>query len=124
MISFNKGFEELMNKTSQSIVQQAVAHFKQGHYQQAKTCYQKAAQTYGSHLFANSIRLCELRMNAPTGRSGISPTAVPGTLNYPQASAEARQDEASVARQLEETQKLLEHYFKRCQELEYQLQDR
>lgn len=114
-----------MTKNRESIVQLAVAHFKQGHYQQAKTFYQQAAKEYGHHLFANSIRLCELRMNAPV-RNGsfVSTPVMTGTQVSAQPRPESIQDEATLAGQLEETQKLLEHYFKRCQELEYQLLDR
>lgn len=92
-----------MNSNNQSIVQQAVAYFKQGQYQQAKECYQQAAQQYGEHLFANSVRLCELCLGV-SGENNTTSTV-------------------SVVDQLAETQKLLEQYYTRCQELEYQLID-
>lgn len=92
-----------MSNNNQSIVQQAVAYFKQGQYQQAKESYQQAVQQYGEHLFANSVRLCELRLSAFDANKGAA---------------------VSTVDQLEETQKLLEHYYTRCQELECQLIDR
>jgi hypothetical protein len=100
----------------QSIVKQATQHFQNGDYKRAKATYQQAGQRYGSALFANSIRLCELRMRTPGAGVGMSTnvtakhTAAPSQLN--------------AGQQLEKTQKLLEHYYTRCQELEYQLLDR
>lgn len=114
-----------MTKNIESIVQLAVTHFKQGHYQQAKTFYQQAAEKYGPHLFANSIRLCELRMKTPAAKNSLtSATATNKASASAQSGTGATKHETSLARQLEETQKLLERYFKRCQELEYQLLDR
>lgn len=92
-----------MINSNQTIVQQAVTYFKQGQFQQAKERYQQAAQQYGEHLFANSVRLCELRLSASKG---------------------AQDGVVTTVGQLEETQKLLEHYYTRCQELEYQLIDK
>lgn len=106
-----------MSNTNQTIVKQAVAYFKKGDYQQAKTCYQQAAQKFGSQLFANSIRLCDFRMGQPAANQRVA-------LKGKSAGETQIGDEADTARQLDETQKLLEHYYTRCQELEYQLMDR
>ena len=92
-----------MTKNENSIVQQAMAHFKAGDYAQAKACYQQAADRYGAHLFAKNVQLCDLRLgNAQVAFGVNSPEAV----------------------QLEQTQALLEYYYTRCQELEYQLIDK
>ena len=104
-----------MTSSNPFVVKQAVAHFKSGHYQQAKTCYEQAAKYYGQNLFANSIRLCEMRIKGPV-------TASP--LNSADNSAELKTPKVSAAQQLTETQKLLEHYYTRCQELQSQLLDR
>tara|TARA_Y100001001_G_scaffold163790_1_gene193870 strand:+ start:13176 stop:13472 length:297 start_codon:yes stop_codon:yes gene_type:complete len=95
----------------QSIIKQATQHFRKGDFQRAKASYQQAAELYGTRLFANSIRLCELRMGQQ-----IAPEKGPATP--------ALGNGNDVSRQLEETQNLLEHYYTRCQELEYQLMDR
>lgn len=95
-----------MSSTQQSIVKQASAHFRKGEYEQAKTCYQHAGKLYGLELFANSIRLCELRLGRPR--------------QYPKPATTGN----STEQQLADTQKLLERYYTRCQELEYQLLDR
>jgi len=109
-----------MSSMQQSIVKQATQHFRKGDYQRAKACYQQAGQLYGANLFANSVRLCELRMGktmsvtAPASNSGTAVAA-----KTPSAPAHT-----ATEQQLSETQHLLEHYFNRCQELEYQLLDR
>lgn len=87
-----------MEQSTQVIVKIAMEHFKQGRYKQAKTFYEQAAKRYGDHLFSNTIRLCDLRIKQ---------------TNFDKI--------AYSTPQLEETQKLLEHYYTRCQELEYQL---
>lgn len=92
-----------MTRNDDSIVQQAMAHFKAGDYAQAKTCYQQAADRYGAHLFAKNVQLCELRLGK---------TQVAAVVHSPEAV------------QLTQTQALLEHYYTRCQELEYQLIDK
>lgn len=97
------------------IVKQAIEHYRSGNYAQAKACYQQAAERYGQHLFASSIRLCELRQNPPAAPANTAPATRPLPTAKPAASPEA---------QLQETQTLLEHYYTRCQELEYQLLDR
>ncbi len=109
-----------MSSMQQTIVKQATQHFQKGDYSRAKACYQKAGEVYGTALFANSIRLCELRMGKPLAQ------AVPKTLstNNPAVASSSCAAEPDTARQLQETQSLLEHYFTRCQELEYQLIDR
>lgn len=105
-----------MNKQTSTIVKQAVACFKQGDFSQAKRLYQQAADQYGPRLFANNIRLCELRIGQPAANQPlIEATAKSAVTNN---SAE------DLSRQLAETQTLLEHYYTKCQQMEYQLMDR
>ncbi len=98
------------------IVKQAVALFKQGDFKQAKSLYQQAADQYGSQLFANNIRLCELRMAQPAVNQKLVKPREPN--------GDASGDTSELSRQLDETQKLLEYYYTRAREMEYQLMDR
>ena len=91
------------------IVKRAGAAYKQGDYQKAKQLYQQAAAQYGQHLFTANLVLCDKALQ------GQSPTA---------AAASREPSGAALGQQLAETQRLLEHYFARCQKLEYQLMDR
>lgn len=100
-----------MGTDNNCLVKKAAAHFRDANYQDAKTCYEMAARKYGKHLFAYNIRLCDLRM----GRSEPIPFAPPGSKS---------DENSDLTRQLEETQRLLEHYYARCKELEYQLIDK
>jgi len=109
-----------MSSMQQSVVKQATQHFKKGDYSRAKACYQKAGELYGTPLFANSIRLCELRMSKPRAQTPGGVIAAPG----PASQAAPQASNPGAERQLQETQRLLEHYYTRCQELEYQLLDR
>ena len=99
-----------MNTTT---VKRAHNAFRQGDYHTAKQLYQQAANQYGGRFFEVNLTLCERRLQNP---------AV--------ASAEALQpseigsNSSAISQQLAETQKLLEKYFTRCQELEHQLMDR
>lgn len=100
------------------LVKQAAGHFTQGDYAAAHRLYLKAAEQYGEHLFRANIQICEKRLKiarpaANQARSGPVKTSVDshGTQTDP------------IAAQLAETQKLLEHYYTRCQELEYRLLD-
>lgn len=110
-----------MSSMQQPIVKQATAHFEKGDYSRARACYQKAGEVYGTNLFANSIRLCELRMGNPVPKpvSQVSTAAA-----KPNTSAKPPATTTDTEKQLAETQSLLEHYYTRCQELEYQLLDR
>lgn len=111
-----KGITKQMSSMQQPIVKQANTHFTKGDFERAKACYQQAAQVYGHRLFANSIRLCDLRLNRPA--------VEPSVAELPAAPVPAVvANESQAVRQLEETQQLLEHYYTRCQELEYQLID-
>ena len=103
-----------MRQHNQSIVKQAVTLFKQGEFKQAKSLYQQAANQYGSRLFTYNIQLCERRMGQPAvSHSPLIKTSLSLTS-----------DSLEVAQQLDETQKLLEYYYSKCQEMEYQLMDR
>lgn len=93
------------------VVKQAMQAFRQGNYAAAKVLYQKAAQQYGAHLFKANLYLCD--KYAGSGSKG------------PVAMLESTASQADQAqRQLQETQQLLEHYYQRCQELEYQRLER
>ncbi|RUR27842.1 hypothetical protein ELY33_14720 [Vreelandella andesensis] len=89
------------------LVKRAHDAFNQGDYQHAITLYQQAAFQYGQHLFDINISICEQRLQKP---------------NQVIKSAPKSADAVPVAQQLVETQELLEHYYRRCQELEYRLQ--
>ncbi|WP_404416381.1 hypothetical protein LG277_03315 [Vreelandella aquamarina] len=91
-----------------NLVKQAHHAFKQDDYQSAKALYQKAASKYGQNLFDANIYLCEQRLRNQVKHDGATPKL---------------SEAISASQQLEETQSLLEHYYRRCQELEYQLQD-
>lgn len=90
------------------LVKRAHDAFNQGDYQAAITLYQQAAYQYGQSLFDVNIRICEQRLQSP-GRIIKS--------------APKHSDVIPVAQQLAETQELLEYYYRRCQELEYRLND-
>lgn len=86
-----------------TVVQQAIHCFKQGQYEQAKKHYQQAADQYGAHLFATSIRVCDTRL-------GLAVKAVEGQV-------------VNAETQLIETQRLLEHYYGAYQKLKNESQD-
>lgn len=88
---------------TQRIVANASKNFREGNYQEALNLYQQAATLYDSAFFSANIALCEQRIK--------------GELVYKQSLAGS----PAESRQLVETQSLLEHYYRRCQELEYQL---
>jgi len=90
------------------LVKRAHDAFNQGDYQHAIALYQKAANQYGQSLFDVNIRMCKQQLQG-LGRIFKS---------EPKSA-----DAIPVAQQLAETQELLEHYYRRCQELEYRLQD-
>lgn len=85
------------------IVANASKNFREGNYQEALSLYQKANQFYEGGFFNANITLCQQRIN----KEGASELVLPGS--------------PAESRQLKETQSLLEHYYKRCQELEYTL---
>lgn len=89
------------------IVSNATNAFRSADYLTAKELYQQAASRYGQHLFAANITLCEHALQY--GRKDNSQLYV---------------IDNNIDKQLTDTQCLLEHYFSRCQELEYQLLDR
>lgn len=90
------------------LVKRAHDAFKQNDYQNAITLYQQAAYQYGQSLFDVNIKICEQRLQ----KSGQ-------VIQHAPKSAET----IPIAQQLAETQELLEYYYRRCQELEYRLQD-
>ena len=90
------------------LVKRAHSAFNQGDYQSAIELYQQAANQYGQSLFNVNIKICEQRLQKP---GQVIKSAPQSAENIP------------IAQQLAETQELLEHYYRRCQELEYRLQD-
>lgn len=107
------------------IVKKATGAFQKGDYRTAKELYQQAADRYGQHLFSANIILCERALES--GRPDALSQQV-RHLNDGQpaqgAGGEQSEPDGPIVKQLAETQSLLEHYFSRCQELEYQLLDR
>lgn len=93
--------------SQETIVKQASSALKAGNYQAACELFKKAAERYGQKLFEVNIRHCQRKL-AEIGE-------LPGGA-VPQAAM-------SVSKQLRQTQQLLEHYVKRCQELEYRILD-
>lgn len=96
-------------KTPTSIVKRAGSAFNQGDYRTAKQLYQQAADRYGKRLFDINLALCDKRMNKE------HPTVV---------KAQHISASPNDSLQLEQTQQLLEHYYNRCQELEYRILDK
>lgn len=105
-------------KPQEALVQQAVAAFRKRDYQKAKEFYQEAAERYGNQWFRMNIELCEARIQGKRSTTGLPrnarqlPAAAPAAPPPPG-------DTSALARQLDETQALLEKYYTRCQELEY-----
>lgn len=97
---------------NQFIVKQAASFYQQGDYKSALSFYKKAAEKYGQNLFNGNIQLCEKKLS---GKSLSTPLTLP---------PQAMQVTGNTEQQLQHTQQLLEHYYKRTQELEYQLLDR
>ena len=90
------------------LVKRAHDAFNQGEYQDAIVRYQQAAYQYGQHIFDINIRICEKRLQKPGQVIKSAPKSAETT---------------PIDQQLVETQELLEHYYRRCQELDYRLQD-
>ncbi|NYS60328.1 hypothetical protein [Vreelandella salicampi] len=95
------------------LVQRANSAFKKGDYRSAKALYQEAANQYGSQLFAANVAVCEKAL--AKGR----PKKINAALT-----PQPRLSNDAISQQLSDTQQLLEHYYNRCQELEYQLIDK
>lgn len=100
-----------------SIVKKAAHAFQQGDYAVAKQFYQQASERYGHQLFAVNITLCE-RALTPGYALKASSEAAQLVDNTSQ-----KLPSGATEQQLQETQQMLEHYFTRCQQLEYQLLD-
>lgn len=90
----------------QSLTQKAAKAFLAGDYSQALALYKEAAAMYGETVFGANIILCERRLAR--------------TVDIP----EQKMSPPTIEQQLVKTQQLLEHYFNRAQELEYQLVDK
>lgn len=100
------------------IVKRAGAAFNQGDYRTAKQLYQQAAAQYGHHLFTANLDLCDKALQGGKLTATVEVNAVSQHRQPERASGGA------IDQQLSETQRLLEHYFTRCQQLEHQLMDR
>ncbi|CAM3611804.1 hypothetical protein [Halomonas lysinitropha] len=90
---------------SPGLARRAARAFQKGDYTHALGLYREAASQYGDALFRANIILCERRLEAPKAAASVP---------EPQA----------LSRQLAETQRLLEHYFNRCETLEHRLLER
>lgn len=109
---------EIINTSVQNtLVQQANRLFREGRYADAQPLYIKAAEQYGQKNFKANLMLCEKRQNSGSGQRGKD-----STDNAVKVFDTNRVSE-SINVQLINTQKLLEHYFQRCEELKYQLMD-
>ena len=96
-------------------IQKAAEHFSRGEFEAAHRLYLKAASQLGDGLVRANLLLCERRMQ----QRARPHEAIP----QPHSKHSEKTDRSEVEQQLAETQRLLEHYFNRCQELEYQLTD-
>lgn len=96
-------------------VKQAVSFFKQGDYLKAKEYYLLASNAYGTELFSINIALCDKYLDNPAPKNPIGLNTVKADSSNVHADA--------LAKQLAATQAKLEHYYTRCQELQYQLMD-
>jgi len=88
-----------------NLVERAYDAFCQSRYQIARDLYQEAAKLYGYGMFDFNIRACEQRLaNGSESRNpaDISPQSID-----------------CIKQQLNDTQLLLEYYYRRCRELEY-----
>jgi len=110
-----------MSGPQELILAKAAKAFTSGNYVEARQLYQRASARYGEDLFAESIALCDRllqRMGAGETQGGEPPGGgCPNATGVPVS-------EGAVARQLQETQALLEKYYTRCQELEHRALDR
>ena len=86
------------------IVCEANRLFRASEYVEARKLYERAAMRYGHELFEANRILCEQAIN------GDEPIQTKGMPEHPR----------DLQEQLDETQKLLEHYFQRCETLEHQ----
>ncbi|MCO7227692.1 hypothetical protein NH398_00385 [Halomonas sp. CnH100-B] len=93
------------------VIKRAMQAFRKGDYATAKMFYQKAAKQYGAHLFKANLYLCDKYAGSGSKQLTAMPESMTGQADQAQ-------------RQLQETQQLLEHYYQRCQELEYQRLER
>lgn len=97
----------MLDTSDQLIVKRAARAYSAGQYNTALRLYQQAAQRFGAALFEVNIKLCEQQRET----KGASDDPAVNTRLY------------ELEDQLNQTQQLLEYYFNRNQELEYQLLD-
>lgn len=106
-----------MTGSQELILTKAADAFQRGDYEQAREYYKQASTRFGEGLFAESIALCDRRLSRGAPNDDATPEPV-----HPDES-HATPGGSRIAEQLQETQALLEKYYSRCQELEYQLLD-
>lgn len=87
-----------------STIKLAAEAFGRGDYERAHQLYSELSATIGDNLVKANLEICERRLRIN----------VESKLQCP---------ENSLEKQLEETQRLLEVYFRRCQVLEQQLDE-
>lgn len=96
---------------SDNLVKGAHAMYNAGNFAEAKVAYENLNNIFGKKLFDYNIRLCakknvDLASSDSNRQTNISDNVI---------------KDPELAQQLAETQRLLEHYFQRSQNLELQL---
>ena len=105
-----------MTTSQKQVLAKAAESFKKGDYKQAKQLYQQASAHFGQNLFAESITLCDRRLD----RMGNSNESDQQNSTEPEtASQNSATPDKTIDQQLRDTQALLEKYYLRCQELEH-----
>lgn len=88
--------------SEERIVREANRLFQVGDYAAAKQYYERAAMRYGHDLFRVNRMLCDAAI-AGDEPARVQPDQAPAS---------------TIQQQLDETQRLLEYYFQRCETLE------
>lgn len=91
------------------LVRRARAAFEASDYSLAKSLYQQAEDKYGEGFFKANLVICENRIKRQSRVDESDDVAKEGKPRH------------RIEQQLSDTQALLEHYYRRCQEFEYQL---
>jgi hypothetical protein len=100
-------------------IKQANQAFKKGDYTKALELYQQLSHTMDVSLFNINIQLCQKRLSNSPQPVSKSLSTIPSS----QATSDIGVTKQNSTTQLIQTQALLEHYFTKAQQLEYQLLD-
>lgn len=111
-----------MSGTQELVLARAAEAFARGDYEQARQCYEQASMRFGGDLFSQSITLCNRRLQRRKAGEDVYADNPLAGGHHPGGPGEATA-EGPLARQLQETQALLEKYYALSQELEHKLQD-